>query len=427
MAAAQESVRPAVDYRPRPHFEPFHNRSKRWAVIVAHRRAGKTVACVMELLTRALATPKANARYAYIAPYYGQAKAAAWDYLKQYARPVAEKFSESELSVELKNGSRIRLYGADNPDALRGIYLDGVVLDEFADMRASVWGEIIRPLLADRNGWAVFIGTPKGRNKFYELWNAARLDDAWLTLMLRASETKLIPEAELADARKSMTDPQYEQEFECSFEAAIIGSVYGKDLAKARDAGRIGKVPYDPERLVNVSFDIGYGDATALWFWQTIGNEHRFVDFYEANGEPITHYLGVLRSRGYNYDTVWLPHDAEGNGKFATGKSITEIVRENRFTVRIVPNMGLEDGINAARLLMAKASIDAAKCEAGLEALVSYRWDYNNRLDELKATPVHDWASHAADSFRYAAIAIGLMQAPTKIADPYAGFARKYG
>jgi phage terminase large subunit len=394
------------EYSPRTHFEGFRNRDKRWSVIVAHRRAGKTVACIRDLLTRALATKKTAARFAYIAPYYSQAKQTAWDYLKLYSRDLAAKVSESELSVELFNGSRIRLYGADNPDALRGIYLDGCVMDEFADMRPSVWGEIIRPLLADRKGWAVFIGTPKGRNAFFELYQSAKDDPDWFALVLRASETGLIDAAELADAKKAMSDSQYEQEFECSFEAAIIGSVYGKDITRARSAGRIGRVPWEPSKLVFTAFDIGYGDSTAIWFWQVMGNEPRFIDFYESNGEPITHYLGVLKRKEYNYDTLWLPHDAETNGKFATGKSIAEIVRENGFKVRIAPNLSLEEGINQGRLLLARALIDEKLCTAGIEALASYRWDYNERLDELKSIPVHDWASHASDAWRYAAVSM---------------------
>jgi phage terminase large subunit len=395
-----------AEYTPREHFQPFHDSPKRWSLIVAHRRAGKTVACVMELLNCALSTKKTAARFAYIAPFYSQAKQAAWDYLKLYARDIATKVSESELSVELFNGSRIRLYGADNPDALRGIYLDGVVMDEFADMRPSVWGEIIRPLLSDRKGWAVFIGTPKGKNAFWELYQRAKDDEDWFALVLKASETGLVDAEELADARKAMSEAQYEQEFECSFEAAILGAVYGKDITRSRTAGRIGRVPWQPEKLVNCSFDIGFGDSTAIWFWQVAGNEPRFIDFYEANGEPITHYLGVLKRKEFNYDTLWLPHDAETNGKFATGKSIAEIVRENGFKVRIAPNLSLEEGINQGRLLLAKALIDERKCGPGIEALAAYRWDYNERLDELKSIPVHDWASHAADSWRYAAVSM---------------------
>lgn len=403
MAAAEESIRPAVGYAPRSQFLGFHSRSQRWAVIVAHRRAGKTVACVMELITRALATPKKDARYAYIAPFFSQAKAVAWDYLKRYAAPVATKFSESELAVELFNGSRIRLFGADNPDALRGMYLDGVVLDEFADMRPSLWGEVIRPLLADRKGWAVFIGTPKGRNVFFDIYDKAANDPDWYCLTLKASETGILDEKELADARKSMSEAQFEQEFECSFEAAIVGAIFAKELKSARERGRIRAVPYEPSVLVNTAWDLGRGDSTAIWFFQWVGVELRIFDYYENSGEAITHYMGTLKGRGYNFDTCYLPHDAE-HKQLVTEKSIVEIVRSNGFKAEIVPNMKLEQGINSARLMLGKCLFDKERCKDGLEALTHYRWDFNQRLDEVKSVPLHDWASHGADAFRYLSI-----------------------
>jgi phage terminase large subunit len=412
MAAAEVAARP-IDYEPRSQFWALHTRSQRWALIVAHRRAGKTVACIMELITRALATSKTNARYAYLAPYYGQAKQVAWDYLKRFAAQVAVKVSESELSVDLANGSRIRLYGADNPDSLRGMYLDGVVLDEYADMRSSVWGEIIRPLLADRQGWAVFIGTPKGRNAFCELYEKAQKDSEWLCLTLKASETKLLAQKELDDARKVMTESQYEQEFECSFEAAIHGAVYAKELKRVRAAGRIRKVPYDSTRLVETFWDLGRGDPTSIWFYQNIAGEKRFIDYFEDHGETITYYLSILRSRGYQYDTLWLPHDAE-HKHMETDKSVADICRANNFKVRIVPNLPLAEGINAARLLLATCYFDEEKCAPGIEGLQSYRWDFNERLEELKSVPVHDWASHPADGFRYAAVAERTEKPKTK-------------
>ena len=167
------------DYKPREVFKPFHYRDKRWSVIVAHRRCGKTVACINDLIRRALMEDKPNARYAYVAPYLAQSKSIAWDYLIRYSQPALVKANQAELWVELDNGARIRLFGADNPDALRGLYLDGVVLDEYADMRPRVWGEIIRPLLADRKGWAVFIGTPKGHNAFWDVYNHATQSEDW--------------------------------------------------------------------------------------------------------------------------------------------------------------------------------------------------------------------------------------------------------
>lgn len=413
MAATADCARPVVDYSPRSAFLPFHLRDKRWAIIVAHRRAGKTVACVMELLTRALATAKPNARYAYIAPYREQAKVAAWNYLQHYAAPVvnstADDLRQSELAARLPNGAQVRLFGADNPNALRGMYLDGVVMDEYADMRPSLWGEVIRPALSDRQGWAVFIGTPRGTNEFRRLWDEA--DERWYRLMLKASESGILPESELAEGRKEMTEAQYAQEFECSFEAAILGAIYAKELQAAE--ARIMSVPYDGAHLVHAAWDIGKGDPTAIWCWQQVGQEIRVIDYYESSGELIPHYLAWLRGRPYHYDTMWLPHDAK-NGQL-TGLTVAEVVQQSGFGVQVLPRISLEEGINAARMLMPRVWFDRGRCSPGLEALRNYRWSYNARMDEMKPTPVHDWSSHAADAFRYLAQATHAARRETEV------------
>ena len=171
MAAEQRIILP---YAPRRVFLPYHARAQRWSCIVAHRRCGKTVACINDMIKRALMLQRSHGRYAYVAPFLAQAKEVAWEYLKRYAAPIITDKNEGELWVELMNGSRIRLHGADNPDRLRGNYLDGVVLDEFGDMRPSIWGGVIRPMLADRLGWATFIGTPKGRNEFAKVYERSQ-------------------------------------------------------------------------------------------------------------------------------------------------------------------------------------------------------------------------------------------------------------
>lgn len=395
----------SVDYRPRPYFLPYHHRDKRWACIVAHRRAGKTVATVFDLLTCALATKKQNGRYAYIAPYYSQAKAIAWDYLKRYAAPVGAKISESELSVELPNGSRVRLFGADNPDALRGIYLDGVVLDEYGDQRPTVWGEILRPLLADRKGWATFIGTPKGKNHFFDIREQAKADPDWLYLELKASETGALAVEELADAKRTMTDAQYQQEFECAFDVPALGAIYAKEYQAARDGGRFCNLPYDPALPVATFWDLGIGDSTAIWFAQIHRSEIRLIDYYEANAQPLSHYVGVLAARGYTYSEDWLPHDAQAK-ELTSGKSTQEILSALGRKVRIAPKLSLEEGINAARMVWPRCWFDQAKTARGLECLQNYRREMNEKLGEFRATPVHDWASHGADAFRYFAVSV---------------------
>jgi len=233
---------------------------------------------------------------------------------------------ESELRVDYPGGGQVRLYGADNPDALRGIYLDGVVLDEYADMDPRVWSEVIRPALVDRRGWAVFIGTPKGRNGFFKLWRRAQSEPDWFAMMLKASETGLIAESELALARRDLSEEQYAQEFECSFDAAVIGSYYGKQLLRAELDKRIANVPHEPESMVWTAWDLGIRDATAIWFAQVIGREIRIIDYYEASGVDLGHYVREINARPYVYAGHIVPHDAQVK-ELATGKTRIEVLQ----------------------------------------------------------------------------------------------------
>ena len=412
MAGTQRIV---IPYAPRSAFLPFHQRKQRWSVMVAHRRAGKTVACVNDLIKAALSEGKPDARYAYIAPQYNQAKDVAWMYVKRFCGVIpGAEFNESELRADLPNGARIRLYGADNPDRLRGIYLDGVVLDEYADMRPSVWGEIVRPLLTDRQGWATFIDTPKGRNAFWSVWDQAQDNDRWFRLMLRASETGILPADELSEARAQMTAEQYEQEFECSFEAAIQGAYYAKELKQAEDEGRICSVPVERTALVHVAWDLGIGDATALVFAQVVGREWRIVDYYEASGVGLDHYVQVLNSKGYTYGDHILPHDV-GVRELGTGRSRLEVLDSLGVrNVRVLPASPVEDGINAVRMTLPKCWIDKTRCRDLLEALRQYRTEYDDKRKAFKPRPLHDWTSHAADAFRYLCVGMDDFIAPKR-------------
>jgi len=328
---------------------------------VAHRRAGKTVACINDLIRRAFVDDKVNGRYAYIAPYYSQAKSIAWDYLLRYTEDVRVNANASELWVELLNGARIRLFGADNPDALRGLYLDGVILDEVADMRPRVWGEIIRPLLADREGWAVFIGTPKGHNQFWDVYNNATQDAAWYVKTLRASQTGLLPDEELADAAKMMSQDQYLAEFECDFESSILGAYYGKEMRLLTDQGRITHVEHDPMFKVHTAWDLGYSDDTAIWWFQVVHGEIRLLDYHSSNGQPVAFYCGIIESREhermYDYGKHYLPHDARAK-TLASNRSIIEQLGDKLEVskMKIVPSLSLQDGIQATRSSIIEAT-----------------------------------------------------------------------
>jgi hypothetical protein len=210
----------------------------RFSVVVAHRRFGKTVAVVNHLIKAAVGCRLPRPRYGYVAPLYSQAKSIAWDYLKHYTAPIpGVRRNESELWVELPNAARIRLFGADNPDSLRGMYFDGVALDELAQMKPETWTEVIRPALTDRGGFGVFIGTPKGVNIFYELYQQAIRDPKWFAGFYPVSKTAVIPAEELEAARATMSDNQYRQEFECDFAASNENVLITIDVVNAA-AGR---------------------------------------------------------------------------------------------------------------------------------------------------------------------------------------------
>lgn len=392
-------------YEVRAQFLPLHKRKTRWLIGVAHRRAGKTVSAINELVMGATKCRLPNPRFAYVAPQLNQAKDIAWTYLKEYTAFLSPKINESELWVELPGGARIRIYGADNPDRLRGIYLDGVVLDEFGDMDPTVWSQVIRPALSDRKGWAVFIGTPKGKNTFHRLWTEAEDDEDWSRMMLKASETGLLDAKELADARKNMSEDEFAQEYECSFEAAVRGAYYAKELLQAEEADppRLTSVPHDPRLLTHTAWDLGMADSTVIWFVQSNGRELRVIDVLKGEGVGLDWYVKKLQERGYLYGSHYLPHDVEVR-ELGTGKSRKEVLEALGVKVEVCPNIPLADGIQAVRMMLPTCWFDKVKCKEGIEALRMYRRDYDDKRQEFRNNPLHDWTSHFADAFRYLAV-----------------------
>lgn len=404
-----------LDYAPRAQFLPFHNRTQRWACMVCHRRAGKTVAAINDMVKRAVIENKPDGRYAFIAPLRTQVKDIAWNYLKRFSAPLlAGEPNESDLRVTLVNGPSIRLYGADNPDAMRGAYLDGATLDEYGDMRPSVWGDVIRPMLADRLGWATFIGTPKGKNGFHDIWAGdgktrlgAQRDPAWFAMMLRASESGIIPQAELDAMLLDMGADRYMQEMECSFEAAIRGAFYGEEMHRALDGNRIRPLPLERAVKVHTGWDLGLRDSTAIWFIQCIGSERRWIDYYEASGVGLDHYAQVIEDKkrsvknpnGYLYGNHYFPHDIEVR-ELTSGQSRKDTLQGLGIEVTTVPQHNVLDGINAVRRALDVSFIDPERCGRGLEALRQYRREYDDRLKDWRQNPLHDWSSHGADAAR---------------------------
>lgn len=403
-----------IPYKPRKLQKFFHNRSTRFSVAVCHRRFGKTVMAINWLLREILSSDQSRAQGSYIAPTYSAAKRIAWVMLREYAGVIpGVKFNEAELRCDLPDGRRIWLLGAENPDSLRGLRLDACVLDEYADMNARLYPEIVRPALSDfGTGKCLWIGTPRGANQFKEIYDYAieRMeagDDEWYAMRFPASETGVLEQKELDAARATMDESQYLQEFEVSWSAALVGAYFAQQLDLADTDGRIGTFPYEPNLDVTVAFDLGVADSTAVWFVQQLPRERvvRVIDYYEESGEGLHHYIKILRERPYTYNKFLFPHDVMVR-ELGSGSSRYEMLQSLGVRPSIVPKLSVQDGIEAVRALLPRCYFDRGACAEGLKALRHYHRQFNDRTNDWKDRPNHDWSSHAADAFRY--LAVGL-------------------
>ena len=395
-----------LGYRPRDPQLEIHKavNNNRFTVVVAHRRMGKTVSAILHLINAALNNEQQNPRYAYIAPTYAQAKRVAFDYLVEYTRPLGAKVNIAELRVDFL-GRRISLYGSENGDSLRGQYFDGVVLDEIGDQNPKIWNEIIRPALADRKGWCLFIGTPKGNNHFADFKDRAQKTDGWKFLEFKASETSILDHQELAAAKAEMGEDKYRQEFECSFDAPVEGAYYGQLLNEADEQNRVTTIPKDNLARIVCSWDLGVSDRTCIWVAQIVGKEVQLIDATENHGVGLDYYVSWLRERGYDKGQQILPHDVRVR-EMSSGKSRQEVLMEAGLDVTIAPSLSVADGIQAVRRLLPRCWFDKEGTKQGLSALRNYRRTFDEKRNVFFDTPLHDWASHYADSFRY--LAIGL-------------------
>jgi len=406
-----------IPYKPRDVFKPYHARQQRFAIIVAHRRAGKTVAEVNECARRLFSVSRTfpPPQAAFISPTFRQCKRNAWPYARHYFSVIpGVQFREGELCVVFPGGAKLYFVGSDNPDSLRGMYLDHAALDEYGDQWPRVWGEIVRPQLSDYGGTATFIGTPRGHNHFYDLLQRHRDDPDWYISILRASETGILPPDELELARKTMSAEQYEQEYECSFEAATPGLIYARYIADAEREGRITRVPHDPSVPVYAAWDLGYGN-TAIWIYQLAGQEIHMIDYAEFLASSFTDALEWCKRRPYLIDEHILPHDAMAH-EHLTGTTRYQVMVQHGFRCRVLrgnhAKIGVWEGIEQVRIAFPRMWFDARNCEAGLNALRQYRQEYDERRRVYSLMPLHDWSSHAADALRYAVIGLELLRSP---------------
>lgn len=405
-----------LGYRPRDPQLLIHDAviKNRFTVVVAHRRMGKTVSAIIHLIDDALNNKQKDPRYAYIAPTYAQAKRVAFDYLCEYTRPLGAKINIAELRVDFM-GKRISLYGSDNGDSLRGQYFDGVVLDEIGDQNPKIWTEIVRPALADRRGWCLFIGTPKGNNHFADFKDRALKGNGWKFLEFKASETNVLDPTELADAKAEMGEDKYKQEFECSFDAPVEGAYYGQLLNEADEDNRVTKIPRDEIARLVCSWDLGVSDSTCIWVAQVVGKEIQLIDATENHGVGLDYYVSWLREKGYDKAQQILPHDVNVR-EMSTGKSRKEVLMDAGLEIHVAPKLSVADGIQAVRRMLPRCWFDKEGTKEGLSAIRNYRRQFDEKRNVFFDTPLHDWASHYADSFRY--LAVGLNEVDPEWSKP---------
>ena len=411
-----EEAPPDLGYRPRQPQLDIHRavNNNRFTVVVAHRRMGKTVSAILHLINAALNNEQKNPRYAYIAPTYAQAKRVAFDYLIEYTRPLGATVNIAELRVDFL-GRRISLYGSENGDSLRGQYFDGVVLDEIGDQDPKIWNEIVRPALADRKGFCLFIGTPKGNNHFREFKERAMVTEGWKFLEFKASDTGILDPQELSSAKNEMGEDKYKQEFECSFDAPVEGAYYGSLLHEADNEKRVTKIPKDELAKIVCSWDLGVSDSTCIWVAQIVGKEIQLIDCTENHGVGLDYYVSWLRDNGYDKGQQILPHDVRVR-EMTTGRSRLEALMEAGLDVTVAPSLSIADGIQAVRRMLPRCWFDMERTKNGLVALRNYRREFNEKQNVFYDKPVHDWSSHFADSFRY--MAIGLVEVDTTWSKP---------
>lgn len=412
-------------WAPRPYQRPawdYLERGGKHCELIWHRRSGKDE---IALHRAACAAFERVATYWHMLPLATQARKAIWEAINPHTgrRRIDESFPpeirettrEQEMMIRFKNGSTWQVVGSDNFNSLVGSPPAGIVYSEWALANPSARA-YLRPILMENGGWQMFITTPRGRNHAHRTYEAAKKDPNAFAQRLSALDTGIWLPEQLEDERQryredfgeDQGDALFEQELMCSFDAAIMGSYYGKELARAEKEGRLCEFQHDPEYTVYTAWDLGFSDDTSIWFWQVIGREVRIIDCHSSSGKDPDFYIDLIRSKPYRYETHWLPHDARAKTLASGGKSIEEQWRTGlmgKGRVRIVPNLAMQDGIQASRKLLNVAFIAIDYCQSGVDALKQYRRKWDDGRKCFLDNPLHDWTSHLSDAFRMMAIA----------------------
>ena len=442
-----------IPYAPRLWAQPFHDSFARWSALVLHRRAGKTTAVLNHhqraaldndwetqrlkflaptLTAKEIAQLLKRRTYWHVMPTFRQGKlTGAWDTLKEISRVVpGSKPNESELLVKYPNGNKVQIIGADSPDSLRGPALSGVSLDEFSQIPANAFSEVISKALGDHLGYGVFSGTIKGKDQLYRTFKAALGDGEWFSLWQDIDQSLATEEgatitalrqAMLDDralvAKGLMTQAEFDQEWYLSAEAAIKGAFYGHYIKDLNKQGRMTAVPYDPMLPVDTDWDLGI-DAMAIWFSQsTRSGEIRLIDYYENVGGGLEVAIKAVKGQSgdtdmaqadarrasYVYGEHWAPHDIEVR-EITSGITRRKAAKSLGVNFKVTPKLPVAEGITAVQLILPRCWFDEKATDSGLEALRHYRRTYQQKFDQFSETPVHDWSSHGSDAFRGLAV-----------------------
>jgi len=416
-------VRLPNEWRPRHYqqglWDYLKNGGKR-SVARYHRRAGKDDVYLNHTVC---AAHERIGNYWYMLPEYAQARKSMWDAInpntgkKRFDTIVPEVIrastNQQEMKITLKCGSTIQLVGSDNFNSLVGSPPVGLVFSEYAISNPSAWAYLM-PILEENNGWAGFNSTTRGKNHFWKMCLMAEDHHDWYYDVKTVDETGIFSTEQLARIKSELVslhgeefgEAIYQQEYYVSFEAAVIGAIWADCIAKLQIQGRIGEFEYNPKYPVHVSYDIGKKDSTCLWFFQCIGQELYIIDFHSSNHKDVPFYCHLLREKNYKYGSQWLPHDAFHDTLASGGKTVRQQLVDDNTDGRLgkikrVPNTSREGGIQAARATFPRCYFNERACEDGLEALKFYHHQWDDEKKIFSNNPEHDWASDAADSFRY--------------------------
>ena len=385
------------------------------ACCVWHRRAGKDSS---SLNFSAVAAHQRVGTIWHMLPTLNQAKKVIWKGIDKHGRRMIDQAfpkeirhatNESDMSIEFKNGSIWQCVGSDNYDSLVGTNPIGVIFSEFSVADPTAW-DYIRPILLENGGWAIFIYTPRGKNHGHKLAMMAKGNPKWFYSALDITKTfgqdgkRIISDEMIEEERDSgMDESMVQQEYFCSWQAAVKGAYYGKLIEQAEKDDRVGDFPWDPKEKVETWWDLGVRDNMVIWFVQRNANRVKVIDFYMSSGVGLSHYIKILNDKPYTYSRHIAPHDISVK-ELGTGQTRLKTAADLGLRFRVAPKLSLSEGIDAVRNLLPICYFDAKKCKRGIEALSLYRTDYDAAAQTFKPTPIHDWTSHPADAFRTGAV-----------------------